>query len=313
MILFLRVKLVKTLFVILYLGVVLKCSSEQRVDPNYYPRLLNPATFQKNNGPIVLIDEGHNNIVATKGRYTPFIEVLRLDGYIVKSLGSPFTVEILEKGDILVIGNALHDRNVRDWSLPTPSAFTEKEITEVCYWIKEGGALLLLADHMPCPGAAKDLAQALGFDFTNSFVFDPETWDPTVFCISDSTLSDHPIVRGRSKNESIDSVASFFGQAFRSDEAQPLLVIGPSNIAYLPDKAWEFNEETPSFPAEGWLQGAVRKFGKGRVAVFGEATMFSAQIDPSGKEKLGMNTPEGKENLQFLLNIFHWLSGLIKD
>ncbi len=296
----------------LYLVVLLKCSSGQRVDPSYHPRLPNPATFQKNNGPIVLIDESHNNIVATKGRYTPFIEVLRLDGYIIKPLRSPFTVEILENGDILVIGNALHDRNVQDWSLPTPSAFTDKEITEVCQWIKKGGSLLLLADHMPLPGAAKNLAQALGFEFTNSFVFNPETWDPTIFRISDSTLVDHPIVRGRSEKESIDSIASFFGQAFRSNEAQPLLVIGPSNVAYLPTKAWEFNEETPSFSAEGWLQGAVRKFGKGRIAVFGEATMFSAQISQSSKEKLGMNTPEGKENLQFLLNIFHWLSGLIE-
>lgn len=312
MIIFRRVKFLKVLIATFILSALVKCTSEQRVDPDFHPVLPNPATFPRNKGPVVLIDEGHNNIVATKGRYTPFIEVLRLDGYIVEPLRLPFTVDILEKCDILVIGNALHDRNVEDWSLPVLSAFTQKEISEVCHWIMEGGALLLLADHMPMAGAAKDLAQALGFEFTNSFVFDPETWDPTVFRVSDSTLVDHPIVRGRSKNESIDSVASFFGQAFSTKEAQPLLIIGPSNVAFLPEKAWEFNEETPSFPAEGWLQGAVRKIGKGRVAVFGEATMFSAQITPSGKEKLGMNTPEGKQNLQFLLNIFHWFSGLLE-
>ncbi|MBI3470619.1 MAG: hypothetical protein HY013_04620 [Candidatus Solibacter usitatus] len=37
------------------------------------------------------------------------------------------------------------------------------------------------------------------------------------------------------------------------------------------------NDPNPA-PAKGYLQGAVLPFGKGRVAVFGEAAMFSAQL-----------------------------------
>lgn len=62
------------------------------------------------------------------------------------------------------------------------------------------------------------------------------------------------------------------------------------------------------------LQGAVLRFGKGRVAVFGEAALFSAQerLGKDGRTLMGMNRPDATQNPQFLLNVVHWLSGLIK-
>jgi hypothetical protein len=36
---------------------------------------------------------------------------------------------------------------------------------------------------------------------------------------------------------------------------------------------------------EGWPQGAYKKYGKGKVVVFGEAAMFSAQL--AGAKKNG--------------------------
>ena len=55
-------------------------------------------------------------------------------------------------------------------------------------------------------------------------------------------------------------------------------------------------------------------FGNGRVAIFGEAAMFSAQIAtlPGNPQpiKAGMNVP-GYDNRQFALNLLHWLSGLL--
>jgi len=47
---------------------------------------------------------------------------------------------------------------------------------------------------------------------------------------------------------------------------------------------------------------------EGRIAVFGDATMFSAQLS-SEDMPIGMNSPESKENIQFLLNVLHWLTG----
>ena len=44
------------------------------------------------------------------------------------------------------------------------------EIKAVKKWVNDGGSLFLIADHMPCAGAAKDLAAEFGFEFTNGFV-----------------------------------------------------------------------------------------------------------------------------------------------
>jgi hypothetical protein len=50
------------------------------------------------------------------------------------------------------------------------------------------------------------------------------------------------------------------------------------------------------------------KVGKGRVAVFGEAAMFSAQLAGRGGAPMGMNAPEAAQNYKLLLNVLHWLS-----
>jgi hypothetical protein len=48
--------------------------------------------------------------------------------------------------------------------------------------------------------------------------------------------------------------------------------------------------------------------GKGRVAVFGEAAMFSAQLAGPQKMPIGMNSPDATQNYQLLLNVIHWLT-----
>jgi hypothetical protein len=66
--------------------------------------------------------------------------------------------------------------------------------------------------------------------------------------------------------------------------------------------------------AEGLLQGAVLIHGKGRVAVFGEAGMFSAQELTSRDGELirfGMNAPGAEQNARLVLNVMHWLTGLL--
>jgi hypothetical protein len=63
-------------------------------------------------------------------------------------------------------------------------------------------------------------------------------------------------------------------------------------------------------PASGRAQVIAKKFGKGRVVVVGEAAMMTAQLLGNGM-KFGMNAP-GTDDRQFVLNILHWLSGLLK-
>jgi hypothetical protein len=286
--------------------------AQQVADSSFNPPIANPA-YPTGKGPVVMIDEGHNNFHTAGGRYYPFARLLQRDGYRILPSGCSFTADSLARGNILVISNALNERNIEDWSLPTPSAFTDDEISTIVRWVSDGGALFLIADHMPLAGCAEKLAAAFGFAFNNGFAMQSDTTarGPYRFRRANGTLADHVITRGRDSSERIDSVVSFTGQAFRADSALGLMIFGDSVVSLVPQVAWEFSDSTPTIDVKGWYQGAVRTFGKGRVAVFGEAAMFSAQLAGPERRPAGMNHPIAAENPQFLLNVMHWLSGII--
>ena len=283
--------------------------AQQVADTSFKPPIKDPA-YRTGRGPLVMLDEAHFNFHTAEGRYKPFSELLRRDGYVVKPSLLKFSEASLRGGQILVIANPLAERNRTDWSLPTPSAFSEEEVKAVRDWVKGGGSLLLIADHMPFPGAAETLALAFGIRFSNGYARDEKAQGPMLFKLSDGSLKDHPITRGRSDAERVDSVATFTGSAFQVEgDAQPLLVLGPSVSSFMTSVAGQFTDETPRVPVGGWYQGAVKRFGKGRVAVFGEAAMFSAQLAGPNRGPMGMNAPVAAQNPQFLLNVMHWLSG----
>ena len=130
---------------------------------------------------------------------------------------------------------------------------------------------------MPFAGAAEKLGAAFGINFTNGYVRD-ETSGPDVFQRTDDSLRNHPITNGRNAAEKVEAIATFTGSAFQVPNAQPLLVLGASYVSWLTSTAGQFPPTTPRESVSGWLQGAVFNSGKGRVAVFGEAAMFSAQL-----------------------------------
>src|SRR5690349_4366092 len=105
-------------------------SAQQEADLKYKPHLPRPA-YESGKGPRVAIDEAHYNFHTAEGRYKPFAELLRQDGYRVDSLSKPFSTESLKGMDVLVIANALHERNAEVWAPPNPPAFTKDEIAAV--------------------------------------------------------------------------------------------------------------------------------------------------------------------------------------
>lgn len=288
-------------------------AGQQVADTAFKPHIDAPA-FSAGGGPVMMIDEAHYNFHTAGGRYSPFAELLRQDGYTVSASATPFVIDSLRRGSILVVANALNERNTEDWSLPTPSAFTENEIGIVRQWVFEGGSLFLIADHMPFGGAAERLAAAFGFEFSNGFAM-PQGERQTIgdkFRRTDSTLFEHAITQGRSDIERIDSVVSFTGQAFRGDSAAAgIMVFGADVVSMMPQEAWEFTDSTPRIPVTGWFQLAAKEFGKGRVVVAGEAAMFTAQLAGEARLPVGMNSPEAAQNPQLLLNIMHWLSRIL--
>ena len=76
----------------------------------------------------------------------------------------------------------------------------------------------------------------------------------------------------------------------------------------MPDEAWEFGSSTASVDVAGWSQGAVMDVGQGRIAVFGEAAMFTAQRTGPEGAPMGMNAPVASQNPQFVANLVRWLT-----
>jgi hypothetical protein len=270
--------------------------------------------YTKDMGPIVAIDGGHQNFHTLAGRFAPFGRLLSNDGFRVRPLTGAFTAEALADVSILVIANALNPVNVDRWTLPTPSAFTAEEIAAVRTFVENGGSLLLIADHMPWGGAVADLAGAFNVTFFNGFAFYvPEPEAPDYFALTDGTLGGDLIMLGRLPTTNVSRVATFTGTAFRAPEgARPLLTLSNDYLILTPQTAWVFPPETPRIPAGGLLQGAAIAHGKGRLAVFGEAAMFTAQVEETDpKIRTGFSAAGADQNKQFTLNVVHWLAGLL--
>jgi hypothetical protein len=302
------------------IGLLLACAgaagpaAAQQRAAEFDPVVKRPA-FEPGEGPVVLVDAAHGNFHTIEGRYAAFATLLQRDGFVVRSADGPATRELLDQAAVYVISNAIKGGADAEWKLPTPPAFTVDEIESIRGWVEEGGSLMLIADHMPFPGATADLAAAFGFVFHNGFAMrSPDEGGVFTAMRSDGTLADHAITRGRDESERIASVMVFTGQAFRAVEpVEPLLLAPAGAEVWLPSEAWQFTDATPRISAAGLMQGAVRAYGKGRVAVFAEAAMFTAQQQGQGENarRMGMNHPDAKDNQQFALNVMHWLTGVL--
>jgi len=289
-------------------------SAQQIPDPDVDVTVVHPA-FPVSKGPVVAIDGQHRNFHTVNGRYAPFAAVLRNDGYRVEAFTAPFSAESLAGVGLLVIANAAPPNGADPAADPQQSAFSPEEITAVKAWVEGGGSLLLIADHMPFAGAAADLARAFGVKFANGYVSIPRTGPlPDLFSPDAATLMDDPVLRGASAAEAVDVVGTFTGSAFVAPPgARPILVLPAGSRLLTPDAAGDISDDGPSRDVGGALQGAVMRIGKGRMAVFGEAAMFSAQLAGPGRQPIGFNNPRAPRNKQLLLNLAHWLTGVLPD
>jgi hypothetical protein len=283
-------------------------AAQQMADPEFNTSVENPA--YKKAGPRVMFDEAHHNFHTTEGRYKPFVDLMINDGYQVIRNRQSFSKQRLDSYKVLVIANALGAEEDDDAGADA-SAFNDDEITAVHDWVKDGGALLLIADHAPFGGAAAVLANKFGVDMSKGYTFDPANCAPglptqLIFSRDNKLLGSHPITEGRNEKERVNIVRSFTGQSLKGPE-------GSAGILILASTAFDrpaFGAET-SAPAAGRTQAVAFKFGKGRVVVQGEAAMLSAQITGADKQPMGMNVP-GNDNRQYALNLMHWLSGILK-
>lgn len=292
-----------SLFIAL-LSNILVVYSQQKADEIEISDFKDPK-FAYNEGPKVFVDHAHNNFHKISGRFKPFKNLLVKDGYQIDSL---VNLKELKKTDVFVISNALNAKNIGNWQRPIYDAFSNDEIAIIKNWVENGGSLLLIADHMPMAGAANTLANAFGFDFCDGFAYlkkeKPST--PDVFSFKNGRYLKQNII-----TNNIDSVTTFTGSSFSIPEkAIGILKFTSADYCLAPEVAWQFNDTTKRTSLKNKYQGAILEFGKGKVAVFGEAAMFTAQTvtNASGTFKFGFHSEQAPNNIQFIRDILFWLS-----
>lgn len=297
--------------------------------------------FSPGSGPMVCVDAAHHNFHTLDTRYYAFGKLLRDDGFRTESVDQAFDETVLADCAVLVIANALAAENAvvegdreltwAAWRFPHLPAFSPDEITGLLTWLREGGALLLIMDHLPFPGAASDLASLLGVVPLNGRAIYSVFGELDEKVIEEGaeltgltperlrqalgvpgTLGDHPILRGREgTDEPIGSVMTFGGSAFfPSAGVQPLLELpvgafGTVATPEIPQELW------PQYPMDGWLVGGALEMGEGRAVILGEAAICTAQLSGAGENPMGMNNPLSVDNPRFCLNVVRWLVGVI--
>jgi hypothetical protein len=284
--------------------------AQQVADPNFDTKIAKPAYAAKH--PKVLFDEAHNNFHTAAGRYKPFADLITNDGYQVTPNTQKFSGQALKGYDLLVISNAMGAPAMNAPEASNP-AFTAPESDAVRDWVKAGGALLLIADHAPMGSANQILGQRFGVDMSKMFTVDNQNFDKEssnpgfiIYTRESGRLADHAITRGRDESERVNRIIAFTGQSLKGPaDSEAFLKLADSAVDAMP------GVNTNPASAAGRSQGIAMKFGKGRVAVLGEAAMLSAQLAGPNRMPFGMNRP-GIDNRQLALNIVHWLSGLLK-
>jgi hypothetical protein len=309
-------------------------AAQQIPDPNFDARVAHPAYVA--NHPRIAIDQAHKNIHTADGLFKPFADLARNDGYEVVKNTANFARDQLQGTDVLVISNALG--NLENDNNDSTPAFTQSECDAVYEWVAKGGSLLLLADHGPLGEANALLAHRFGVSLGDGFVFDnnPGNFDdndPTelIFSEQNHLLGTHPISRGRDNSERLHKLVAFTGESVSVPRAATAILPLSSTTGEVPTRNAEqvlyvddpakarANRETAArqWPVRGRALAIAFPLSHGRVVISGEAGMFTAQVykkqDGSGAlvGQMGMSVP-GNDDRQYVLNVLHWLSGLLK-
>ena len=302
----------------------------------------NPA-YGAGTGPTVTIDHGHVNyhrIDGVQKRFNVFKEVVEADGYQVTSTSAQFSTSYFSAqppGSVLVIAGARG-------SFAAPEVFNPSEVDALLDWVYNGGKLLIAADHKPYSVSYTAIMDRLGIsipDDSNA----PDNGGVAVYPTQCSTWitppwgvcrtygfymsttptpwqsamdANHPVVQGRAGfDESVNRV--FLARGIGFQISGPPLNVDPSEVniqavAVLPASAHYFTSTFHTAPVPGYLSALSIEYGSGRIFVQGETSALTGQVSNAGTEKasvFGIGARGREEHAQFVLNIMHWLDGLI--
>lgn len=160
------------------------------------------------------------------------------------------------------------------------------------------------------------------------------------FQSGDGSILYHELMHNRAGSYAGDTVpfiTTFTGHSFDAEEVTgttlhpilwfgegPYTVLTEAQDAYFGPDANSSNQNTlvsllttgdlpdfvvPVVDATEKLQAAIVEYGSGKVAFFGEAGMFTAQIAADGSTKMGINNTQAEHNWKFILNLMRYLDG----
>ncbi|MFT3916713.1 MAG: hypothetical protein QM704_22315 [Anaeromyxobacteraceae bacterium] len=134
-------------------------------------------------------------------------------------------------------------------------------------------------------------------------------------------MGHHPILEGRTPDERVDRVVTFTGSALAAPPpAAPLLVLSPTAADMVVQRivvehGWLDDRTRITLhgpvPTRGNAQAAAVEAGRGRVVVFGEAAVLTAQVERASG-RFGLDWP-GAHNRRLALNVVRWLGGVLPE
>lgn len=271
---------------------------------------VSPA-FAKGEGPALYLHRSVSPYVQ-RGSFDPFLQLAQSDGYQTFYLDEPVTKEILSKVNLFVIANAYTSDYINYSTLDAPSVYSDDEIALIKNWVKEGGRLLVLADHSPFAGGTIKLASEFGFTYMTGNALSKNSLSSLVKVhidskISDGSLSTHPITNGSTGRAPVSHFYAFGGQAIILPDGAKNLITIPDHfetmLGFSPSR--EFYT-APRIDSGGLSQGATLEYGKGKLIIMGETGGFTAQTSPDGVT-FGFEEPSADENKEFILAALRWL------
>ncbi|HUQ91442.1 MAG TPA: hypothetical protein VM120_07160 [Bryobacteraceae bacterium] len=267
----------------------------------------------------MMLDRGHFNLRTAVGQSIDksFAELFANDGYEVVHNEGRFTVEKLHDVQILVTAVAYGGNTD---AMAAKSAFTQDEVELVYAWVERGGSLFLLFDHFPVAAAMETLAKRFGVEVELGLASDEAhsvTPPECPVCFSgwieytrdNGLLRRHPITEGRNESERVNRVVTFGGSSLTAPKPDDeFLKLSPSasNVPY--------QSGAPTDQKVRTAQGAALHLGRGRVVMLADTNVVAAQVVKVARNSMALRSGigyAGANNRQLVLNIVHWLSGLL--
>lgn len=266
---------------------------EVKPDLLYQPQI-NPV-FEPGSKPVILFDQAHYNrhLVLDKenkpGSYHAFSKLAEALGCELRILMNQVNESRLKQANLLVIACPFSENN---------EPYTTGEIDTIKSWVEQGGSLLLITDHIPFSNSAVSLAKAFAIQFTIGTVVDHAQGDKTVFEPGRIIYSTEKYSEETALLINTSNIITYTGQGVKKMNEEYRMILRFSPTAYFEDR------EGNAYDAKGFSQLITIQFGKGKVAVTGEAAFLTAQI--KGDELIGLNNRD-YDNEKLCKNLLVWL------